>query len=1358
MAVEAKQKAASPEKSPEKRRRKKAGDAAANAAANAAAAAVLKEPQKIPTYRQGDRVIVNGTRTGIVEYVGVAKALGPGLWIGIQYDEPIMEAHQTARQLKGVGRLFDCPKSHSGFARPSDVAFVKSAEESEALEAAPAARPPAEGASSPNPLQRQQTLKRSKTSSSSSVSSAAAPGAAAASATDGGGAGASDDASGVPTPALPPPSGDGGETPAPRKGKRRNSTLSIEEQQQQQQAEAEAEAAAAEIKPAFAAMCVASGRGLHTAVVRQLAQFVVTACDETGARKTVGGDVLHATVHGVLPPSNIRCKLHDHGNGTYTGEYKPEVSGSIQITITINGQPIPGSPFSVQSVTLRPEPAMCILRGDALKAAVARQPMAFDIEYVDALGHVAYAEDLDVRVEPMPAELEAPPEPAEGAEGAGASEAPPAESGEEEAAAPAGAGASGDAAAEAGVGDGDGAAPAPAPAAASASASAAPPPPPKKKPPRVEERSVIGAKPLVMREGLGLETAEVCRVLPGAKVRVLETQKTDDGGVRARVVLIYQGKPPPPDKGKRPKKGAPSMRQLAAAPPSATGWITSIQKGGKSRLTKPPKGSEANERRLHLELWNRRLAADRAIAAAARRQAEMSGGGGGSSSSSGGGGGSAAADKSTAVAHTGRTGTVRQGTVRPDASGQVEAETLDEAAVAAAGPSFAHELADDRRGIAFAYGGVYPGTLHAHGELVKVHQVQYSIGAVGKYLLHVGLRQKAAALPGSPFRIEVKPGPAHAPSTSLPADALPLQCVVGTTGTLLMRLCDNVGNLCVEGGAPLKVSVSTTSIRVKVEDKEDGTYLVTWRGTVAGDFLMTALINGVHIRRSPCPLAMLPAAPDIAKSELAPEVVEDGRAIAVAGSAAKLEVRLRDAFGNATPPTATMGLGLVLVAMPSNDKSKSSEKKSADHGEEGGKKPSKMTAAERANLVRTMPSLPFEGTWDMSTFALSYTPKEAGDFELHVWCDPDGSGNRLFLPGCPHPLHVNAGPASASGSYIKDAASFAQVVAGERLVLRVQARDEYGNSSALTSPDEELSAHLVTPSSDEVPLNLKALTSSTSTESNKGSGQGGGAQGGGGGDGGNNNNNNNNQREKKKDLARGGTMFFALGSYEVVSPAELTAKGAHTAIIQLHGSPIIGSPLQFDVKPGPAVAARSTLSLSKEAVAHTPIEVVLQLVDKYGNNVERGEVRVDAKAFGPKASECQVVDCETGQYTLTFTASVPGDYKVQVRLENVDMTPLPVHVVAKDAASPGDATEPPAQPPARGDRRASRESQAESASKRSAGSSTPVPVLAMEAADAVREEIEALQAEEDAAAAAAVPSPPEEQVIKPAAKQAAKVK
>ena len=46
---------------------------------------------------------------------------------------------------------------------------------------------------------------------------------------------------------------------------------------------------------------------------------------------------------------------------------------------------------------------------------------------------------------------------------------------------------------------------------------------------------------------------------------------------------------------------------------------------------------------------------------------------------------------------------------------------------------------------------VYPGTLHAKGELVKTHTVHYSIGAAGKYLMHIGLRQKSATLPGSPF-------------------------------------------------------------------------------------------------------------------------------------------------------------------------------------------------------------------------------------------------------------------------------------------------------------------------------------------------------------------------------------------------------------------------------------------------------------------------------------------------------------------------------------------------------------------------------------------------------------------------------
>jgi hypothetical protein len=69
---------------------------------------------------------------------------------------------------------------------------------------------------------------------------------------------------------------------------------------------------------------------------------------------------------------------------------------------------------------------------------------------------------------------------------------------------------------------------------------------------------------------------------------------------------------------------------------------------------------------------------------------------------------------------------------------------------------FEHELRSDPKGVGYAYGGVSPGTLHARGQLVRVHTAQYSIGLAGKYRLHVGLRQQSMALLGSPFDLEVR--------------------------------------------------------------------------------------------------------------------------------------------------------------------------------------------------------------------------------------------------------------------------------------------------------------------------------------------------------------------------------------------------------------------------------------------------------------------------------------------------------------------------------------------------------------------------------------------------------------------------
>ena len=70
-------------------------------------------------------------------------------------------------------------------------------------------------------------------------------------------------------------------------------------------------------------------------------------------------------------------------------------------------------------------------------------------------------------------------------------------------------------------------------------------------------------------------------------------------------------------------------------------------------------------------------------------------------------------------------------------------------------------LISDESHVAFAYGGVHPGWLHSKGQVVDKHKVSYSVGKVGRYLLHVRLRNHAAAVPGSPFALTVTPGPAH---------------------------------------------------------------------------------------------------------------------------------------------------------------------------------------------------------------------------------------------------------------------------------------------------------------------------------------------------------------------------------------------------------------------------------------------------------------------------------------------------------------------------------------------------------------------------------------------------------------------
>ncbi|XP_029350324.1 CAP-Gly domain-containing linker protein 4 isoform X3 [Echeneis naucrates] len=69
-----------------------------------------------PELRLGERVLVVGQRTGVVQFYG-KTSFAPGLWLGIELDKP---SGKNDGSVGGV-RYFNCPPKHGVFAPPSRV-------------------------------------------------------------------------------------------------------------------------------------------------------------------------------------------------------------------------------------------------------------------------------------------------------------------------------------------------------------------------------------------------------------------------------------------------------------------------------------------------------------------------------------------------------------------------------------------------------------------------------------------------------------------------------------------------------------------------------------------------------------------------------------------------------------------------------------------------------------------------------------------------------------------------------------------------------------------------------------------------------------------------------------------------------------------------------------------------------------------------------------------------------------------------------------------------------------------------------------------------------------------------------------
>ena len=97
---------------------------------------------------------------------------------------------------------------------------------------------------------------------------------------------------------------------------------------------------------AFAPYCSATGDGLKRALRGKLAMCMIHSKDHHGDARVVGGDPVEVIVQS--PEGALyRADILDRQNGTYAVSYRPQTEGKHNISITIRGNQIQESPFTV---------------------------------------------------------------------------------------------------------------------------------------------------------------------------------------------------------------------------------------------------------------------------------------------------------------------------------------------------------------------------------------------------------------------------------------------------------------------------------------------------------------------------------------------------------------------------------------------------------------------------------------------------------------------------------------------------------------------------------------------------------------------------------------------------------------------------------------------------------------------------------------------------------------------------------------------------------------------------------------------------------------------------------------------------
>ena len=130
--------------------------------------------------------------------------------------------------------------------------------------------------------------------------------------------------------------------------------------------------------------CQILGLGLWSAMVGEETFFEWKAKDSFGNVVEYGG---HPFVVSMFGPEEIVVALDDHQDGTYKARYTPTVAGEYKISVVLDGEHLPGSPFLVTVREGGADPGMSTVTGEGLLDCAVGEDRHFLVESIDKFGN-----------------------------------------------------------------------------------------------------------------------------------------------------------------------------------------------------------------------------------------------------------------------------------------------------------------------------------------------------------------------------------------------------------------------------------------------------------------------------------------------------------------------------------------------------------------------------------------------------------------------------------------------------------------------------------------------------------------------------------------------------------------------------------------------------------------------------------------------------------------------------------------------------------------------------------------------------------------------------------------------------------